>query len=317
MITAPILQIFWSHRVSFLVVMCLTFIAFAAVIFTLPARVTVRSSIEIGSTAVGNRPEAFEPPENIAKQIPSVYGPAALLAMASKGTSSLILSAIQNPSVESTGRSVVMVSTIDPSIETEAKEFQETIADHIIKELAPRAQALRESIATRIALATQASNSLEQQINEDANKIERIGALADELHSQLAKQRETLTALYQRTGTALQPGESAIVEAHIRELHEQISSQTRLMGDLTLERSDITRDLAMTRRLREAQGEAVANAQFEKNSFNETHITLPPSLMPARTTSRQISLLLVAFATSLLAGFGTVVLLHNFGARIF
>lgn len=296
--------------------MCLTFIALAFVIFTLPKRVTVRSSIEIGSAAVGDKQEAFELPENVARRIPSVYGPAALLAMANNGVSPLLLGALQDPSVESIGRSVVMVSTIDPSLEKEAKEFQETTADLVIKELAPRARALREAIAARIALATKASDNLEQQIKDDENEIERIGVLTDDLRGQLEKQRANLAALYQRTGAALQPGESTTLEAHIRELHEQISSQTNLIGSLTLERSRFIRDLATTRRLREAQGKAVADAQFEKNSFNETHISLPPALMPAaESAKRRLSLLLVAFAVSLLAGFGTVVLSHNIGTR--
>ena len=55
--------------------------------------------------------------------------------------------------------------------------------------------------------------------------------------SQLEKQRENLATLYQRTATALPAGESAALEAQIRELHEQISSQTALLGQLTLERS--------------------------------------------------------------------------------
>jgi hypothetical protein len=316
MMTAPILQIFSSHRVSFLVVMCLTFIALAVVIFTLPTRATVRSSIEIGSAAVGDKQEAFEPPENVARRIPSIFGPAALRAMASKGASPLILSALQNPSVESIGRSVVIVSTIDPSLEKEAKEFQEITADLVIKELAPRGRALRESIATRIALATKASDSLEQQMKDDANEIERISALTDDLRGQLERQRTSLATLYQRTGTALQPGESSMVEAHIRELHEQISSQTNLIGNLILERSDVTRDLATTRRLRDAQAKAVADAQFEKASFSETHISLPPAIMPAaEPAKRRLSLLLVAFAVSLLAGFGTVVMFQNMGTR--
>ena len=173
MMTAPIVQIFWSHRVSFLVAMCLTFVALAFVIFTLPTRVTVRSSIEIGSAAVGDKQEPFEPPENIARRISSVYGPAALLAMANKGVSPLNLGALQNPNVESIGRSIVMVSTVDPGLAKEAGEFQETIADLIIKELAPRERAMRESIATRLALATMASDSLEQQMKDDANEIEQ------------------------------------------------------------------------------------------------------------------------------------------------
>jgi hypothetical protein len=312
----PILQIVWLHRRPFLFVMCLTFLALAIVIFMLPNRATVRSSIEIGSALIGEKQEAFELPENVARRISSVYGPAALLAMAKKGTSPSILNVLQNPSIESIGRSVVMVSTIDPSLENEAKEFQETTADLVINDLASRARALREGIAARISLAKGASDNLEQQIKTDANEIDRIGALTDDLQGQLQRQRANLAALYQRTGTALQPGESTIVEAQIRELHEQISSQTNLIGQLILERSDLTSALAKTRRQFEAQGKAVADAQFEQNGFKETHISLPPSLMPASTvSSRRLRLLLVAFAISVLTGFGTVVLLHNVVAR--
>src|ERR1700738_3736798 len=151
--TAPIVQIVWSHRRPFLCVICLTFLAFAIVIFTMPGRATVRSSIEIGSAVVNGKQELFEPPEHVARRIPSVYGPAALLAMAGKGTSPAILSALQNPSVESIGRSVVVLSTIDPSAENEAKEFQEAIANQVLKEDTPRAQILREGIAARLASA--------------------------------------------------------------------------------------------------------------------------------------------------------------------
>jgi hypothetical protein len=316
MMTAPILQIIWSHRISFLVMMGLTFIAFAFVIFTQPKRVAVRSSIEIGSAAIGDKQEVFELPENVARRIPSVYSPAALLAMADKDVSPLALGALQNPNVESIGRFVVMVSTIDPRFEKEAKDFQKSVADLVINELAPRARALREAIGARTALATEASDNLEQQIKDDGGEIERIGVLTEDLRGQLEKQRVNLAALYQRTGTALQPGERTTLEAHIRELHEQISNQTNLIGNLTLERSRFVHDLATTRRLREAQGKAIAEAQFEKNSFNDTHISLPPALMPAaEPTTRRLSLLLVAVAVSLLAGFGTVVLLHNMGVR--
>lgn len=319
MINAPILQIFWSYRFLFLVVMSLTFVAFAAVIFALPTRATVRSSIEIGSAFVGDKQEAFEPPDEVARRIPIVYGPAALLAMANKGVPASILAQLQTPRVESIGRSVVIVSTIDPNLEKEATEFQETTADYVIKELAPHAQALRESIAIRIALATQASDNLEQQIKDDVNEIERIAALSDDLRGQLETQRATLAALYQRTGTTLQPGESAMLEAQIRELREQLSGQTNLIGNLTFERSNIIHDLATARRRREAVDKALANAQFEKDSFNETHISLRSAVMPAATTlaTRRLSLLSVAFAISLLVGFGAIVLVHNKGtARI-
>jgi hypothetical protein len=311
--TASIVQIVWLHRRLFIFVMGLTFLALAIATFTIPERATIRSSIEIGSAIIGDKPEPFEPPEQVAKRIPSVYGPAALLAMAKKGTSPLILRELQNPNVESIGRSVVVVSTIAPSAENEAKEFQESIADQIIKELAPRARALREGIAARIVLASKASDNFEQQITADANEIEHIRAFSDDLRGRLENHQADLAALYQRTGAALEPGASNIVEAHIRELNEQILIQITLMGKLALERSHLTRELATTRRLHETQGMAIADVQFERNSFNETYTSLPPSLMPARTTSRRLSLLLVALTISILVAFGTAVLVHNVG----
>jgi chorismate mutase len=296
--------------------MCVTFLALALVIFTLPERVTVRSSIEIGSALVGGKQDPFEPPEHVARRIPSVYGPAALQAMAGKGASRSVLTALQNPNVESIGRSVVMVSTIDPSLEKEAEEFQKTSADLVIKDLASRAQALREDIAARVSLAKRASDNLEQQIKEDLHEIDRVTAITDDLRGQVQTERASLAALYQRTGTALQPGESTTIEAHIRELRDHISSQTNLIGNLMRERFDLTNDVAKTRREYQAQSKTITEAQFEQNSFNETRISLPPSSMPASTaTSRRISFLLVAFVISVLSGFGTVVLLHNFRMR--
>jgi chromosome segregation ATPase len=182
--------------------------------------------------------------------------------------------------------------------------------------MASRERAMRASIETRLALATRAADNLEQKIKDDANEIERIGALLDDVRSQLEKQQESLAALYQRTATALPAGESATLEAQIREMRERISGLTNLIGRLTLGRHQIISDLAATHRLREAQSNAVADAQFRKNSLNETRISLPPTLMPATNSTRRTrSLLLVAFAVSLLAGFGVVVMSHNMGTR--
>ena len=296
--------------------MCLTFIVLTLVIFMLPTRATVRSSIEIGSVAVGDKQEALNPPDNVARQIPGIYGPTALLTMANKGISPPVLGVLQDPSVESIGRFVVIVSTIDPSLAKETREFQEIIADLVIKELAPHEQALRENLAARIALATRALDDLDQQIKLDASEIERINAVTDDLRSQIEQRRASLTALYQRTGTEMQPAESSTLQTQIRQLNEQISSQTNLIGNLALERSDVARELATTRRLRDAQVKAVAEAQFQKNSFSGTHISLPPALMPAtESEKRRPRLLLVALVVSLLAGFGTVVLLHNTGVN--
>ena len=57
--------------------------------------------------------------------------------------------------------------------------------------------------------------------------------------------------------------------------------------------------------------------KFEKNGFNETHISLPTDADARNGTrrTRRLSLLLVALAVSLLAGIGAVVMSHNLGVR--
>jgi hypothetical protein len=312
---APVLQILWSQRRLFLIVTSLTFVALAIVIFTLPTRATVRSAIEIGAAVVNDKPEPFESPEHVARRITTVNGPAALLAMAQKGISPLILNTLQNPSVESIGRSIVISSTIDPNGENEAKQFQEAIADQVIKDLEPPTRAWRENVASEMSIATKASDSLEQRIKADEDEIKRIGALGDDLQGQLENQRANLAKLYQRAGTPLQPGEIIVLEAQIRELNEQIASQTKLIGGFALQRTELTWDIGAARRLYEMQVKATADAKFDQNSFSETHVSLPPSLIPAPTNSRRLSLLLVAFTISVLAGFGTVVLFHNFAVN--
>jgi hypothetical protein len=309
------LQIIWLRRRAFFSLMCLTSLACAIGIFAIPERATIRSSLEIGSADVDQKEEPLEPPEHVIQRIPAIYAPAALRAMAEKGISSSILSALQYPRVDAIGRSVVVVSTVDPGIANEAKEFQQTIADYIIEELAPRGRASSEAVATRIALATKASDNLQQQIEADSSDIESISALTIDLQDQIEKQRVNLAELYQRSGTTPPPGESVTIEANIRELNEKISNQTTLIGSLTLERSQLVRELATTRHRAEEQARAIADAKFEQKSLVETHLSLPPSLMPAATASHRLSLLFIALVTSVLVAFGIVTLLHNADTR--
>jgi hypothetical protein len=310
---APTLQVLWLHRRLFLGVMCLAFLALAIGVAMLPEpRAIVRSSIELGSAVVNGRQEPIQQPEEVAKRITEIYAPAVVLEMAKKGTSQSVLSAVQNSTAQSFGRNLVVISVIDLRGENEAKEFQEAIAARVIKEQAPRVQLLRDGTAMRIASATKASDELDQQIKAITADIERISAFSDSLRGQIENQRANFPTLYQRAGAAQQSGERSTIEAEIRGLHEQISSQTTLLGTLTLERTHLTRDLASTRRQHEAQIKALGDAQFEQTSFNETRISLPPSLMPATTApSRRRGLLCVALVISVLVGLGTVVLLHN------
>ena len=305
-LTSPILQIVWSHRRPFLWVVCVGFIALAAVIFMLPTQqlVTVRSSVDIG--VVNEKQDPIEAPDQVVKRITGVYASTALQAMEKKGTPLSVLSALQGSSAEDIGRTVIMTSTIDARAESAATEFQQNIADQIIKGEAPRVQLLTEASAARVASAKQASDKLKQQIDAIVEEIGRLGMLRDDLRSGIESQRAALAALYQRSGTDLQS-----IDRSAAELSEQIWGQTLLMSSLTLERSNLSRDLISMNDRYEALLKAFADAELQQKMFSESRVSLPPLAMPAAIISRRPRLLFIAFVVSILIAFGAVVLIHN------
>jgi hypothetical protein len=304
---APLLQIIWLNRRLIVGVMCLTFLALTIGIFMLPKPgVMVRSAIEIGSDG---KLDPLELTDHVAKQLSSVYAPAVLLRMAKNGALLSVLSALKEVNVESAGRLVVLNSMVDPSAENAAREFQEAIDEQIIKRHAPRTLAIREDISSRIVLVTQASGDLEQQIRADNIEIDRITALSDDLRSQIENQRANLATLNQHAGTEQRAAETD--QTQTRELQGQIAGLTTLMSNLMLEHSHLTRDLAEAHRRHEAKTSELADAQFRLKMLSETHISLPPSLMPALSTSRRPALLIIALVVSVLAAFGVIVLLYN------
>ena len=302
--TAPILRSIWSRRTLFLGVMGLTFAVLATAIFVMPKRVQIRSSIEIGT--------AVEAPDLVARRITGVYVPATLLAIAGKAKNPSVLANLQNPNVEGFGSSILIVSTIPPDFESDAKAFQESITDQVIKDLAPRARALRENIASRITLGTKASEKLEQQVKNTAREIERVDTFTSNLQRQLEAPQANLAT---RDRPASQTDEVNADQARARELRETISSQWTLAGELALERSRLVRDLTTAERQHSAQMAALVTAQFEQSNFKEPQVSQIPTLMPVKNVWNRPSLLLVALATSILVAFGTVVLVLRITER--
>jgi hypothetical protein len=301
---APILQISWLHRRLFLFVMCLTFIALAIGVFMLPIpRSIVRTSIEIGA----------EPAEQVARRIPGVYVPIILLAMSERGVPASTLGPLQRSSVENIGRSLILITAIEASAEKEAREFQQAIADQIVKDETPRVQALREGVGARIALAKSASDSLDSLNGSMTKELERIRILSENLQGQIETQQAKLATLRQRTETAQHPPDRSTIEEEMLELYRQISNQWTLVGDLTLERSRLLRDIATTNRAKEQQIQQMADAQLDQRLLAETHVLMAPSLMPVTANYGRLTLLFVAIAISILVAFGAVVLLHHFG----
>ncbi|MCK1364157.1 hypothetical protein [Bradyrhizobium sp. 62] len=302
--TAPILQSVWSRRFLFLGVMGLTFAVLATAIFVMPKRVQIRSSIEIGT--------AVEAPDLVARRITGVYAPATLLAIAGKAKNPSVLASLQNPIVEGYGGSVLIVNTIPPHFESDAKAFQESITDRVMEDLAPRARALRENIASRIALGTKTSEELERQVKDTAREIERVDTFTSNLQRQLEPPQANLAT---RDPSASQTDEINADRARARELRETISNQWTLAGKLALERSRLVRDLTTAEREHSAQMATLVAAQFEQSNFKEPQVSQIPTVMPVTNVWDRPSSLVIALAMSILTAFGSVVLVQNITER--
>ncbi len=309
------LEIVKFHRRLLLSILLGTFLVLAIIIFLTPKAYVVRSSIEVGSAVIGNKQDWLEPPDQLAKQIASTYSSTALLTMAQSGVSPGTLVALANLKAQPTGRSVVMLSTVDVSQENDAKQFQQIILDQVIKEREPHVKSLRDFVAAKIASASRTSANLAEQIKAISDQIESYGARSSDLRKQVEISRAQLAAKFQNLGTLQNPDERSAAEAAIRELREQIRGLESSGNDLATERSDLIRRLAEATRQNEEQLKAIDNARNEQRLLTETHVSLPPSLIPIPTGPRRLLLLVAALAVSLLLAFGTAVLLVKLAER--
>jgi hypothetical protein len=300
-ITDPMLQILWSLRRLFLWVMCLTFVILATITFTLTNQLaTVRSSIEVGSSTVNQKQEPFDPPDQVARQVSSVYVPTALSELEKKGASPSVLHSLRTTTVESVARSLVLVSTIDARAENEAKEFHQSIADQIINAQSRRAQLIRDVITERIATARRRSISLSEQSDTAAREIDSINVLSKDLRGQIERERASLADLVDSKD-----------DERASRLQGQISSKMISLASLTIERAKLIQSLMTLRQQSDAQAGVLVQAQFDEKTLGEPRVSLPPLLISMKDTPRRLSLLFIAFTISILIAFGTVVFVHR------
>lgn len=141
-----VVRSFLSYRWILLSIGGVTFLLLATAIFLLVGPLTtIRSAIDIGSFTVNGKDELLDVPDLVAKRIPVVYVPLALLELGKKGVPAPTLSALRNSTAESIGRTVALQSVIDPSAETDAKQFQQNVLDQIIGAQKRRSDFIREA----------------------------------------------------------------------------------------------------------------------------------------------------------------------------
>jgi hypothetical protein len=306
-------QVIRSQLRTFLFVLLGTFFILSIVVFFIAKDFAVKSSIEVGSALINERLEPLEPPELVARQISGIYLSAALLALAQKGASVSELNALQTLKAESIGRSVILSNVGEASLEELSKGLQQIIIDRVIKDRTAFVNAVRTGLDIKIGSARRTSTDLLDQSNALKAEIEETGLRAEAIRKQLDINRTELSSKYQRAAPIKNTDERVTIEAEIRELRDQISTEESLGKDVATERSRAIRDLAEIRRQIEDQTKIFANAERDKTLLNETRTTLPPSLIPLPLGPRRIFLLLAALAVSILLAFGTAVMF----ARLF
>jgi hypothetical protein len=122
-------------------------------IFQIPKRYEVRSSIEVASSLVADHVEAIEPSPQIAKIVTDLYAPSSAIELQERGVPISSVAAVQNVKAEATGRNVFLSNQVSESDVTIAKDFQQTIIEHLIKAGAPLVETIRLGISEKIESA--------------------------------------------------------------------------------------------------------------------------------------------------------------------
>lgn len=309
----PLLQTLVSFRWTLLSTASLTFALLAvAIVVLVRPHATVRSAVEIGSLLRIGKDEPVDPPELVARRIPTVYASAALLDLANRGVPISTLNALQNSSTESIGDTVSIQSIVDPSAAIDAKEFHQKIIDRIIQEERGRTAFVRDTFVARTVLAKRSADGLDERITDNLKAIDSFDAQAEEVRSSLRTQQEELTTVQQQRRATQASEGASVFPPEIRAIRENISAQLKLLSDISIARNQVGRDLTRARVAQWKHELALTDAQLSLKSVSETRVMLAPEIVPDPASSRRIELLFVAAIASILVAFGLAALLHNF-----
>jgi len=289
-----------SYFLIFLGALGLTFLSLAVAIFVLiKPLVTVRSIVEIGFVFVQTRESNIEEPEAVVRLITAKYAPEALSAMVNKGVPAAVTNALATSTAENAGRSVMIVSTIDPAAENQAKEFQQKIIDQILQEETKRAQLVRERLRSRIGVTEKAVANLRQE----ADALVRTADDVDNVLADAKARKDELTGTSERTrGNSAPPAPSPDGLGH---------TSTRTIEDLTLERAKLAQHLVRTRHQLDDRTRNIARARYSLESIREAIVSQQPQLVSGSPNAQRLNLLFVALVTSILLAIGAIALVRE------
>jgi hypothetical protein len=273
--------------------------------YSLPTQYVVRSALEVGSALVGDKLEALETSDQIARQITGLFLPDTLAKLANTGMPVNILRQLENLKVEAVGRYVTLQNQGDLNIQPGAKELQNAIIDQIIRQRQTLAEAIQSGYDIRLALSRQTNEALKEQRKSLISRIDDTGIQLDAARSQNTARQTLLSEKIRRATVEKDLQRRILFESEVRELQDQVFHGQSLAKDLSSEQFNAIRDLAEVSKQIAEQTRSVSLAERDGRMLINLRQATAPSVLPIPAGSSRLYLILSAIILSFLAAVGT------------
>ena len=283
-------------------------------VFEIPQKYEVKSSIEVASSLVADHVEAIEPSPQIAKMVGDLYGPSSAIELHERGILISSLAAVENVKADAAGRNVFLRNQVRESEVAIAKDFQQIIIEHVIKAGAPLVQTMRLGLSLKLKSARRSAQVLSNHIEELRSEIKQVKIRNESLNRHLADPHDDYSNKIKRT---VDSGSAQNALQDVREIRERIASEEAQSRDLSAERGRIGHELLETQRLLEEQVQGQARDDRELATLSDFRLALSPSVMPVPLARQRLALFVAAVVFSFLVAFGTIVALQKFQTNSF
>lgn len=296
----------WTFRWVFLAALLAPLCISSIVIFKLPERYTVISSIELATTLAEGRPQVIEPPNQVAKTAVEQYLPIALADLESTELSSLRANA--------TSRAVILTESGSLANENRLRDLQEKVLSSILKQQKRQADSIRENLTINLKSAKRRIASYDQQIKTIDNR-------RNEFESRISTQQKLVDTIQKNLAEILQSAspdtkiqDAVTNEAKVREFRERLHTEEAFSRQIELARTSLDSEAAKIISQRDEQYLAAAQNDFQLSSIHDAHVLLQPTTVHAANGARRSLLLLAALVGSLIFAAIIVLALDRFGS---
>jgi hypothetical protein len=302
------LSLLLPYRRPFLIVFLVSFVISSALIFQIPPKYEVRSSIEVASRLVGDHLEAIEPAPQIAAMVKDLYSTSSALELELRGVPISSLAVVEKVKAEATGRNVFLQNQVSNADITIAKDFQQKIIEHIINASASLVQTVRVGIQAKIDAARRNAEPYSDNIKRLRSESDQVTQRSEETRRNLADLQADYSSKVKRQSQ--KDDQNALQD--IREIRERVAGEETRLRDMSAESARIGHELLENQRLLTDQSLLQKAAERELPSLTDPRLVLSPSVLPVPVTIPRLLLLLAAISWSFLLAFGTIVAIQKF-----